>query len=155
MPAVISLRTSTYRRRTRSRLAGPGKQSCHASAMKWGLVVGLETKVTSPTTGLTSEGENHMAEEKQFHFAAETSLGHIEGDLHLEIEGNDVEGTFNALGVEMHLRDGHYEDGRFSGSFKESILFTPVEGTIEGQIEGDECTLQLTTASGTRTLHSI
>ena len=96
-----------------------------------------------------------MAEKKQFHFAAETSLGYIEGDLHLEIEGNDVEGSFNALGVDMHLRDGHYEDGHFSGNFKESILFTPVEGTIEGDIEGDACTVQLTTASGTRTLHSI
>ena len=31
-----------------------------------------------------------MAEKKQFHFAAETSLGYIEGDLHLEIEGNDM-----------------------------------------------------------------
>jgi len=95
-----------------------------------------------------------MAEKKQFHFATETSLGYIEGDLDLEIDGNDVEGTFNALGVVMHLRDGHYEDGRFSGNFQETLLFTPVEGTIEGQIEGDECTLQLTTASGTRTLHS-
>ena len=95
-----------------------------------------------------------MAEEKQFHFATETSLGYIEGDLHLEIEGNSIEGSFNALGMEMHLLDGHYENGHFSGSFKESILFTPVEGTIEGQIEGDECTLQLTTASGSRTLHS-
>ena len=96
-----------------------------------------------------------MAEKKQFHFAAETSLGYIEGDLHLEIEDNDVEGSFNALGVDMHLRDGHYEDGHFSGNFKESILFTPVEGTIEGDIEGDACTVQLTTASGTRTLHSV
>ena len=96
-----------------------------------------------------------MATEKQFHFATETSLGYIEGDLYLEIEGNDIEGTFNALGIDMHLRDGHYEDGRFTGTFKESILFTPVEGTIEGQIEGDDCTLQLTTGSGTRTLHSI
>ena len=96
-----------------------------------------------------------MAEKKQFHFETETSLGYIEGDLHLEIEGNDVEGSFNALGVDMHLRDGHYEDGRFSGNFKEFLLLTPVEGTIEGQIEGDECTLQLTTASGTRTLHSL
>ena len=95
-----------------------------------------------------------MAEKKQFHFATETSLGYIEGDLDLEIDGNDVEGTFNALGVVMHLRDGRYEDGHFSGSFQETLLFTPVEGTIEGQIEGDECTLQLTTASGTRTLHS-
>ena len=96
-----------------------------------------------------------MAENKQFHFAAETSLGYIEGDLYLEIDGNDVEGSFNALGIEMHLRDGYYEDGHFKGSFKESILFTEVEGTIEGQIEGDECTAELTTASGTRTLHSI
>ena len=96
-----------------------------------------------------------MAEEKRFHFATDTSLGYIEGDLYLEIEGNDIEGSFNALGVDMHLRDGYYEDGHFKGNFKESILFTPVEGTIEGQIEGDACTLQLTTASGTRTLHSI
>ena len=95
-----------------------------------------------------------MAEEKQFHFATETSLGFIEGDLHLEIEGNNIEGSFQALGMEMHLIDGHYENGHFSGSFKETILFTPVEGTIEGQIEGDACTLQLTTASGSRTLQS-
>ena len=96
-----------------------------------------------------------MAEKKQFHFATETSLGFIEGDLHLEIEGNNVEGSFNALGIDMHLIDGHYENGHFSGSFSETILFTPVEGTIEGQIEGDNCTLQLTTASGTRVLHSM
>ena len=96
-----------------------------------------------------------MAEERKFHFAAETSLGYIEGDLYLEIEGSNVEGSFNALGIEMHLLDGHYDNGHFTGSFKESILFTPVEGTIEGQIEGDDCTVQLTTASGTRTLHSI
>ena len=96
-----------------------------------------------------------MTEKKQFHFATETSLGYIEGDLHLEIDGNDVEGSFNALGVDMRLRDGHYDNGHFEGSFKESILFNPVEGTIEGDIEGDECTVQLTTASGTRTLHSI
>ena len=96
-----------------------------------------------------------MAEEKQFHFATETSLGFIEGDLHLEIDGSNVEGTFNALGIEMHLLDGHYENGHFSGNFKETILFTPVEGTIEGQIEGNDCTLQLTTASGTRVLHSM
>ena len=95
-----------------------------------------------------------MAEEKSFHFSEETSLGHIEGDLILQIEGSNVEGSFNALGVDMRLRDGHYESGHFSGSFEEVLLFTPVEGTIEGQIEGDECTLQLTTASGTRTLHS-
>ena len=96
-----------------------------------------------------------MAEERKFHFATDTSLGYIEGDLYLKIEGSNVEGSFNALGVEMHLLDGHYENGHFAGSFKESILFTPVEGTIEGQIEGDDCTVQLTTASGTRTLHSI
>ena len=96
-----------------------------------------------------------MAEQKQFHFSADTSLGHIDGDLHLEIEGDDVEGTFNAFGVDIHLRDGHYEDGRFTGNFSEILLFTPVDGTIEGQIEGDECTLQLTTSSGTRTLHSV
>ena len=96
-----------------------------------------------------------MAEQKQFHFATETSLGYIEGDLFLEIDGNDVEGTFNALGIDMHLRDGRYEDGHFSGQFNEILMFTPVAGTIEGQIEGDDCTLQLTTASGTRTLHSM
>ncbi len=96
-----------------------------------------------------------MAEQKQFHFATETSLGYIEGDLFLEIDGNDVEGTFNALGIDMHLRNGHYEDGHFSGQFNEILMFTPVAGTIEGQIEGDDCTLQLTTASGTRTLHSM
>ena len=96
-----------------------------------------------------------MAENKKFHFATETSLGHIEGDLCLEIEGNNIEGTFNALGVDMHLRDGHYEDGHFKGTFKEEILFTPIEGTIEGQIEGDACTATITTASGSRTLQSI
>ena len=96
-----------------------------------------------------------MAEEKRFHFATETSLGYIEGDLFLEIDGNDIEGSFNALGVEMHLRDGYYEDGHFKGNISEVLLFTPVEGTIEGTIEGDECTLELTTASGTRTMHSI
>ncbi len=95
-----------------------------------------------------------MAEKKQFHFATETSLGFIEGDLLLEIDGNDVEGSFNALGVDMHLQNGHYENGHFSGNFSETLLFTPVEGTIEGQIEGDDCTMELTTASGTRTLHS-
>ncbi len=30
-----------------------------------------------------------------------------------------------------------------------------VEGTIEGQIEGDECTATITTGSGSRTIHSI
>ncbi len=96
-----------------------------------------------------------MAEHKKFHFASETSLGFIEGDLLLEIDGNNVEGSFNALGVEMHLIDGHYEDGRFKGSFNETLLFTPVEGTIEGVINGDECTATITTASGTRELHSM
>ena len=96
-----------------------------------------------------------MAEEKKFHFSTETSLGHIEGDLHLTIDGNDIEGSFNALGVDMRLLDGHYEDGHFTGRISETLLFTPVEGTIEGQIEGDDCTMQLTTASGTRTLQSI
>ena len=95
-----------------------------------------------------------MAEKKQFHFAAETSLGFIEGDLKLEIEGKNVQGTFNALGMEMHLLNGTYDNGHFSGNFKEEILFTPVEGTLEGQIEGDSCTLQLTTASGTRVIKS-
>lgn len=96
-----------------------------------------------------------MAEKKQFHFAAETSLGYIEGDLNLKIKGNDIEGIFNALGIEMRLRDGYYEDGHFTGNIRETILFTPIEGTLEGQIEGDDCTIQLTTASGTRTLHSV
>ena len=96
-----------------------------------------------------------MAEKKKFHFASETSLGHIEGDLRLKIDGNNIEGTFNALGVDVHMIDGHYEDGHFAGKFKEIILFTPVEGTIEGDIEGDECTATITTASGSRTLHSI
>ena len=96
-----------------------------------------------------------MAEKKQFHFSTETSLGHIEGDLHLEIDGNDIEGSFNAFGVEMRLQDGHYEDGHFSGKFSEVLLFTPVEGTLEGQIEGDECTLEMTTASSTRVMHSM
>ena len=96
-----------------------------------------------------------MAEQKKFHFASDTSLGHIEGDLHLEIDGNDVEGTFNAVGINLHLLDGHYEDGHFTGKIQEVLLFTPVEGTLEGQIEGDKCTLQLTTASGTRTLQSM
>lgn len=95
-----------------------------------------------------------MAENKQFHFETETSLGHIDGDLKLEIDGNDVEGSFNALGVDMHLLDGHYDNGHFTGRISEEILFTPVEGTIEGDIEGDECTLVLTTASGARTMHS-
>lgn len=96
-----------------------------------------------------------MAENKKFRFATETSLGYIEGDLYLKIDGNDVEGSFNAMGVDMHLIDGHYEDGHFSGRFKEEILFTPVEGTIEGDIKGDECTAVLTTASGSRTLQSM
>ena len=96
-----------------------------------------------------------MAEQKKFHFATETSLGFIEGDLHLEIDGNNLEGTFNAFGVEMHLLDGHYEDGHFTGRFSEILLFTPVEGTLDGQIKGDECTMEMTTASGTRTMHSM
>ena len=96
-----------------------------------------------------------MAEQKQFHFSTETSLGHIDGDLHLEIDGNDIEGSFNAFGVEMRLLDGHYENGHFTGRFSEVLLFTPVEGTLDGQIEGDACTVQLTTASGTRTMHSM
>lgn len=96
-----------------------------------------------------------MAEQKKFHFATETSLGFIEGDLCLEIDGNDVEGSFNALGVNMTLLDGHYEDGHFSGRFKEEILFTPVEGTIEGDIDGDNCTAIMTTASGVRELRSM
>ena len=96
-----------------------------------------------------------MAEEKSFHFSEETSLGHIEGDLILQIEGSNVEGSFNALGVDMHLRDGHYEDGHFKGTFSEVLLLMPVEGTIEGTIEGDECTATITTGSGSRTIHSI
>ena len=96
-----------------------------------------------------------MAEEKKFHLATETSLGYIEGDLYLKIDGNKLEGTFNAFGVEMQLRDGKYDNGHISGSFSEVLLFTPVEGTIEGDIDGDKCTLQMTTASGTRTLQSM
>ena len=96
-----------------------------------------------------------MTEKKKFHFEAETSLGYIDGDLKLEIDGNNVEGSFNALGVDVHMIDGHYEDGHFAGKFKEEILFTPVEGTIEGDIDGDKCTATITTASGSRTLHSI
>ena len=96
-----------------------------------------------------------MTEKKKFHFVADTSLGHIDGDLKLEIDGNDVEGTFDALGVEMHLLDGHYEDGRFKGGFKEVILFMPIEGTIEGVIEGDKCTATITTGSGSRTIESV
>ena len=96
-----------------------------------------------------------MAETKKFHLETETSLGHVEGDLYLEIDGNNVEGSFNAFGVDMKLLDGHYEDGHFTGRFSEVLLFTPVEGTIDGQIEGDDCTLQMTTASGTRRLRSI
>ncbi len=96
-----------------------------------------------------------MAEQKKFHFSTETSLGHIDGDLHLEIDGNNIEGSFNALGVDMRLRDGHYEDGHFTGNINETLLFTPVEGTIEGWIEGDECNLELTTASGTRKMKSM
>ncbi|MBQ9043479.1 MAG: hypothetical protein IJ111_11795 [Eggerthellaceae bacterium] len=96
-----------------------------------------------------------MAEKKKFHFVADTSLGHIDGDLKLEIDGNNVEGSFNALGVDMHLIDGHYEDGCFKGSFKEEILFMPIEGTIEGKIEGDKCTATITTGSGSRTIESV
>lgn len=96
-----------------------------------------------------------MSEKKKFHFATETSLGYIEGDLCLEIDGNNLEGSFSAFGVDIHLTDGHYADGHFSGKFKEVLLFTPVEGTIEGDIDGDKCTGTLTTASGTRELHSI
>ena len=96
-----------------------------------------------------------MAEEKKFHFATETSLGFIEGDLCLQIDGNNVEGSFNALGVDMHLIDGHYADGHFEGKFKEEILFTPIEGTIEGDINGDDCTATITTESGSRTLKSM
>ena len=96
-----------------------------------------------------------MAENKKFHFSAETALGHVDGDLLLEIDGNNIEGTFNAFGVDVHLLDGYYEDGHFKGNFKETLLFTPIEGTIEGQIDGDQCTATLTTASGSRTLHSV
>lgn len=96
-----------------------------------------------------------MAEKKKFHFSEETSLGHIEGDLILKIKGNEVEGSFSALDVDMHLIDGRYDNGHFSGRFEEEILFTPIAGTIEGQIEGDECTATITTGSGSRTIHSI
>ena len=96
-----------------------------------------------------------MAEEKKFHFVADTSLGHIDGDLILQIDGSNVEGTFNALGVEFHLIDGHYENGHFAGRFSEVLLFSPIEGTIEGDIDGDSCTATITTGSGSRTLTSI
>ncbi len=96
-----------------------------------------------------------MAETKQFHFATETSLGFIEGDLHLKIDGSSIEGSFNALGVDMRLREGHYENGHFTGKIDEVLLFTPVQGTLEGQIDGDKCTMDLTTASGTRHLTSM
>lgn len=96
-----------------------------------------------------------MAEKMKFHFIAETSLGHIDGDLKLKVKGNDVEGTFDALGVEMHLIDGHYANNHFSGKFEEEILFTPVSGTIEGDIDGDKCTATITTASGSRTIESV
>ena len=96
-----------------------------------------------------------MAEEKKFHFATDTSLGFIEGDLCLTIDGNNIEGSFTAFDVEMHLRDGYYENGHFEGKFKEVLLFTPIEGTLEGQIEGDSCTATITTESGSRQLKSI
>ena len=96
-----------------------------------------------------------MTEKKKFRFAGDTSLGRIEGDLCLEIDGNNIEGTFNAFGVDIHLLDGHYENGHFKGGFKETVMFIPLEGTIEGQIEGDDCTVTLTTESGSRTLHSM
>ena len=96
-----------------------------------------------------------MAEEKKFHLATETSLGFIEGDLYLKIDGNKLDGTFNAFGVEMHLQNGSYDNGHIKGSFNEVLLLTPVEGTIEGDIDGDKCVLQMTTASGTRTLKSM
>ena len=96
-----------------------------------------------------------MAEEKKFHLATETSLGFIEGDLYLKIDGNNLEGTFNAFGVDMQLQNGSYDNGHVKGSFSEILLLTPVEGTIEGDIDGDKCVLQMTTASGTRTLKSM
>ncbi len=96
-----------------------------------------------------------MAENKKFHFATETSLGFIEGDLFLTIDGNTVEGSFNAFGVEMHLQNGTYDNGHFRGEFSEVLLFTPVEGNIEGDIDGDKCTAILTTASGQRHLESM
>ena len=96
-----------------------------------------------------------MAEEKKFHLATETSLGFIEGDLYLKIDGNKLEGTFNAFGVDMQLQNGSYDNGHIKGSFSEILLMTPVEGTIEGDIDGDKCVLQMTTASGTRTLKSM
>ena len=96
-----------------------------------------------------------MAENKQFHFATETSLGYLEGDLRLVIDGNNLEGSFNAFGVEIQLQNGTYDNGHFKGSFSEVLLFTPVEGTLEGQIDGDDCTATLTTGFGQRIIKSV
>ena len=96
-----------------------------------------------------------MAESKKFHFIADTSLGHIDGDLLLEIDGNDLEGSFEAFGVNMHLKDGHYDNGHFTGSFSEMLLLMPITGTLEGQIEGDACTLTINTSVGSRTMQSV
>ncbi len=96
-----------------------------------------------------------MSEKRKYHFASETAIGYIEGDLYLEIDGNDLEGSFDMGEAKMRLRDGYYEDNHFKGSFSETVLFTPVEGTIEGQIEGDDCTLEMVTGFGKRVLHSV
>ena len=93
--------------------------------------------------------------EKKFHFASETAIGFIEGDLFLKIDGNDLEGTFDMGDAKIRLNDGHYEDGNFKGNFSEVVLFTPVEGTIEGQIEGDKCNLVMVTGFGRRELKSV
>ncbi|MBR0384515.1 MAG: hypothetical protein IJH61_07500 [Eubacteriaceae bacterium] len=96
-----------------------------------------------------------MSEEKKFHFASETAIGYIEGDLHLFIDGSELDGTFDMGDAKMRLREGHYENDHFSGNFSETVLFTPVEGTIEGQIEGEDCTLTMTTGFGTRVMKSV
>ena len=96
-----------------------------------------------------------MSEKRKYHFASETAIGYIEGDLHLEIDGNDLEGTFDMGPTKIRLDDGHYEDGKFNAKFSEVVLFTPVEGTIEGQIEGDICTLVMVTGFGRRELKSV
>ena len=96
-----------------------------------------------------------MTEERKFHFASETAIGFIEGDFFMTINGNDLEGTFDMGDAKIRLNEGYYEDGNFSGKFSEVILLTPVDGTIEGQIEGDSCALKMTTGFGTRELRSV
>ena len=49
-----------------------------------------------------------MSEKRKYHFASETAIGYVEGDLYLEIDGNDLEGSFDMGEAKMRLRDGYY-----------------------------------------------